>query len=209
MNAPIRYRDFRRVRSLRRHYLNALLATLPPASGQVVDLGGKRGVWRQAPAQTHILNIDPQTQPDVIADASYVPLRTGSVDVLICTEVLEHLRDPVACVAEVYRTLRPRGTFVASVPFFYPFHADPLDMHRWTADGLRYLLRAFSDVDIRPMGGWLGALGLILEQGSGHRQGLRRRLGWESGRVLQWLDTRRDQLASSAFTGGYFVVALK
>lgn len=37
-------------------------------------------------------------------------------DVVICTEVLEHLFDPVVAVKEAYRVLKPGGRYIVTVP---------------------------------------------------------------------------------------------
>jgi ubiquinone/menaquinone biosynthesis C-methylase UbiE len=50
------------------------------------------------------------------ADAEFLPLRTGSVDRLLCTEVLEHVLDPAAVLREFGRVTRGGGRVVISVP---------------------------------------------------------------------------------------------
>jgi ubiquinone/menaquinone biosynthesis C-methylase UbiE len=50
------------------------------------------------------------------ADAECLPLRTGSVDKLLCTEVLEHVLEPAAVLREFSRVTRKGGTVVISVP---------------------------------------------------------------------------------------------
>jgi SAM-dependent methyltransferase len=52
----------------------------------------------------------------VIADGLRLPLADESVDRVICTEVLEHVPDDRALVAELGRVLRPGGTMAISVP---------------------------------------------------------------------------------------------
>lgn len=53
----------------------------------------------------------------VLADAEgALPLRAASFDIAICTEMLEHLLDPLRTVGEIYRVLRPPGLLVGSVP---------------------------------------------------------------------------------------------
>lgn len=49
----------------------------------------------------------------VRADARRLPLPDGSVDVVVAGEVLEHVPDLPAVVAELARVLRPGGTLVA------------------------------------------------------------------------------------------------
>jgi 2-polyprenyl-6-hydroxyphenyl methylase/3-demethylubiquinone-9 3-methyltransferase len=46
------------------------------------------------------------------ADATALPIRTASADVVVAGEVLEHVSDQPALVAEVCRVVRPGGTVV-------------------------------------------------------------------------------------------------
>ncbi len=52
----------------------------------------------------------------VIGDGQRLPLADESVDRVICTEVLEHVPDDCALLAELSRVLRPGGTIAVSVP---------------------------------------------------------------------------------------------
>ena len=45
-----------------------------------------------------------------------LPLESGSIDKVVCTEVLEHVQQPRRICAEVNRILKPGGRFVFSVP---------------------------------------------------------------------------------------------
>ena len=54
-----------------------------------------------------------------------LPLVDRAFEVVFCTEVLEHLEDPVRCLRELRRVLVPGGRLVLSVPNatgFAPFH---------------------------------------------------------------------------------------
>lgn len=52
----------------------------------------------------------------VQADVDYLPLRDESVDLVVATEVLEHLEDPCKALKEIFRVLRADGHFVGSAP---------------------------------------------------------------------------------------------
>jgi ubiquinone/menaquinone biosynthesis C-methylase UbiE len=52
----------------------------------------------------------------VVGDGRRLPLADESVDRVICTEVLEHIPDDRAFVAELSRVLRPGGSIAVSVP---------------------------------------------------------------------------------------------
>jgi 2-polyprenyl-6-hydroxyphenyl methylase/3-demethylubiquinone-9 3-methyltransferase len=52
----------------------------------------------------------------VLAVGENLPFADDSFEAAMCSEVLEHVKDPGAVVAEISRVLRPGGTFVFSVP---------------------------------------------------------------------------------------------
>lgn len=193
--------------------------------GVVLDLGGKRENKRgsfQPPeheAQTWwYLNLDLSTHPNIFADVTKTPLKPESVDCILCTEVLEHLKNPQACVDEIHRLLRNDGLVFASAPFFYPVHADPYDFQRFTEDGLHHLFREFKSVEIHRMGGYFGVLGLLCELGISGEDGktfaskfIRWGLKWLS-RWLCSLDLSlydRENISRQKFTTGYFVKAVR
>jgi SAM-dependent methyltransferase len=53
-------------------------------------------------------------------DATRLPFADGVFDVVITSEVLEHVQDDVAAIAEMVRVLKPGGTFAATVPAWLP-----------------------------------------------------------------------------------------
>lgn len=193
--------------------------------GKVIDMGGKKENKRGSfhPPEDNAkawwyVNLEISTNPNIICDVSKMPLKNDCADVIICTEVIEHLEYPTACSDEIYRLLRPGGVAFVSVPFMYPIHADPYDFQRFTADGLRSFLRRFSFIEIIPMGGYLGTLGMLLEigipgiTGQGlHKKIIRRSLYWLT-KALCSLDLSRPDWANpiwQKFTTGYFVKVIK
>lgn len=53
-------------------------------------------------------------------DATRLPFRDGAFDVIVTSEVLEHIQNDVAALAELSRVLKPGGTFAATVPSWFP-----------------------------------------------------------------------------------------
>ena len=53
-------------------------------------------------------------------DATRLPFADGSFDVVITSEVLEHIQDDVSAIAEMVRVLKPGGSFAATVPAWLP-----------------------------------------------------------------------------------------
>ncbi len=70
------------------------------AAGELPDEGGHAGA--------------------VQGDAWHLPFADGAFDRVICAEVLEHLPDDAAAMAEIARVLRPGGTLAVTVPRFAP-----------------------------------------------------------------------------------------
>ncbi len=56
----------------------------------------------------------------VNADATRLPFDDGSIDRIIASEVLEHVPDDAAALAELTRVLRPGGVLAATVPAQLP-----------------------------------------------------------------------------------------
>lgn len=64
---------------------------------------------------------------DIVSDITSIPVQDGSFDAVMCTEVLEHVPDPVAALKELNRVLRPGGYLLLTAPFaslthFAPYH---------------------------------------------------------------------------------------
>ena len=53
---------------------------------------------------------------DALASLTALPLRDGSVDLLVCYHVLEHVPDDCAAMREIARVLSPRGIALIEVP---------------------------------------------------------------------------------------------
>ena len=56
----------------------------------------------------------------LIGTAYSIPLPDNSVDIVICSEVLEHLHEYNDAINEIHRVLKPGGKFYASVPASWP-----------------------------------------------------------------------------------------
>ncbi len=110
-------------------------------NGDALLLNIGSGVHKPSPT---ILNLDIfyYKGVDIVANAQMLPFATGSVDGIVCESLLEHVPNPEAIVAEMYRVLKPGGSLYVVIPFVYPFHACPNDFYRWSSSGLKQLLKA-------------------------------------------------------------------
>lgn len=104
-----------------------------PDGARILDLGA--GGRQIAPG---VLCVDfvPFPNTRLVADVHRLPVRTGTVDVLFATGLLEHVDDERAVIAEMVRVLRPGGLAHVELPFLQQFHEDPIDCRRLTIDGL-------------------------------------------------------------------------
>jgi 2-polyprenyl-6-hydroxyphenyl methylase/3-demethylubiquinone-9 3-methyltransferase len=98
-----------------------------------------------------------------------LPLEHAGVDLVWCSEVLEHVADTEHTLLEARRVLRPGGRILITVPFHgrvktalialtrFDAHFDPLGQHLrfYTRDSLATTLEqsAFADVRVRAWGG--------------------------------------------------------
>lgn len=81
-----------------------------------------------------------QQSVDIECFATDVPLPDGSVDVILCSEVMQDIREPADLARETWRLLRHGGTLVLTTPFMVPIADGEYDHYRFTEHGLRYIL---------------------------------------------------------------------
>ena len=144
-----------------------------------------------------------------IAPDGTIPVPSGTVDLVLSTQVLEHVEDPRAYLAECARVLRPGGKLLLSTHGIMYYHPDPEDYWRWTCAGLRRLIedQGFGVLATR------GLLGLV----AASFQLIQDRTCWQVPRrvrrvyivVMQMLialSDRRDSDASRATNSWTFAV---
>ncbi|MFT7528465.1 MAG: SAM-dependent methyltransferase [Arenicella sp.] len=90
--------------------------------------------------------IEKFSNTDVIGVGEELPFADHSFDAVFSFSVLEHVKDPFKCAAEIERVLKPGGIIYSSVPFLIPVHGYPHHYYNMTQQGLANL---FSDnIDI-------------------------------------------------------------
>jgi len=104
----------------------------------------------------------------VDVDVEPLPFADASFDVVVFSEVMEHVRFPQKALAEIARVLRPGGRHVGSVPNAFrlrnrlkflvgkPFEPDPSHLRSYSHELLRKELGThFDKIEIHPVSGHL------------------------------------------------------
>lgn len=148
-----------------------LIDTLDPliashARGVVLDAGAGRLTYakRLGAFSKRVVSIDrDRIHPGLsaAADLERLPFPKRSFDSVFCSQVLEHVPNPMLVLLEFYRILRPGGELILSVPHLAYLHNEPHDYYRYTEYGLRHLLHhaGFEVTELRWSGGVLSFLG--------------------------------------------------
>ena len=114
------------------------------------------GVGLQTETWDHATNA-----PDLICDIAAIPEASASFDAILCTEVLEHLPNPVEAVREFSRLLKPGGVLLLTAPFcsiahFTPYYFSTGFSNYWYQTHLSNL--GFDIVELSPNGNFFDYL---------------------------------------------------
>jgi SAM-dependent methyltransferase len=117
-----------------------------PVNGLLLDVGGGN---RQVDDPRYInLDYAEYVEPDLIGDATKLPLRDESVDAVYSTGVFEHINDPAKAGAEVARVLKPGGKALIGWAFMQPIHSEGQHFYNATPWGVE---RAFAALKLNRM----------------------------------------------------------
>lgn len=94
---------------------------------------------------------------DIISDIADIPEPDASYDVILCSEVFEHLPDPLKALSEFSRLLKPGGKLIITAPFgslvhFAPYHYSTGFSQYWYEWHLP--LHAFEVEELTSNGDW-------------------------------------------------------
>lgn len=101
---------------------NLVAALEPHLARRMLDVGCGDMALSQICPNMHWTGIDirPRCERGVSHDLTKTPwpFEDQAFDVVLCSEVLEHLFDPVACIKEMHRLLVSDGKLIVTVPNF-------------------------------------------------------------------------------------------
>jgi SAM-dependent methyltransferase len=211
------------IESRRRHELFQEIISAESGSEWIVlDVGGKKTPYKRhfegRFAEYYAIDLSLEKGVSLISDGHNLAIRDLSADIVVCTQVLEHVKDPFGFVHEIWRVLRPGGRLYLTVPAFYPIHGGPYDAWRFLPDGINFLLGAFSKVTLRSEYGTVGTLFRTLNV---YIEMIASRLSWFGiiiymplFAISNLIGYTLDRLASAVFpnqqfVNNYFAVAVK
>lgn len=99
---------------------------------RILDVGAGSGPYRHlfdhCAYRAHDFGQESSTEYtdlDFVSDILSIPAPDGAFDALLCTEVLEHVPQPIAALGEMHRLLRPGGTLLLTAPLGSVLHQEP------------------------------------------------------------------------------------
>lgn len=129
------------------HHLRALRRALQreaaslPRNGTLLDLGCGDMPYRPVLEPNVSRYVGADLPRNALAevhldDAGRVAFPEASADIVLSSQVLEHVPSPRDYLREAQRVLKPGGTLLLSTHGYWMYHPDPTDYWRWTRDGL-------------------------------------------------------------------------
>ena len=141
-------------------------AKMPPQVRRLLDVGGRGKPYAcffaDHVVNHYVLDVEPALSVDVVGDARFMPFSDASMDVVLATQVLEHIPDPIAVIGEIRRVLKPGGTLLLSVPSIFFQHGSPGDYWRFMPQGLEWILRDFQSVTVEGEAGTVPSIFLVV-----------------------------------------------
>jgi SAM-dependent methyltransferase len=162
-------------------------ARLLTIGSRVIDIGAGEAPYRELFADQRYVTLDHADTPhsgavDMDGDADSIPAEDGSFDVVLCTQVLEHVAEPLQALQEFRRVLVPGGLLLATVPFLWEEHETPFDYYRYTRYGIEHLVfrAGFDEVEVKPRTDCFTTLAQLM-----------RNAGWAMGKAADGMDPLR------------------
>jgi|688.fasta_scaffold00580_42 SAM-dependent methyltransferase len=160
-------KNYVKIRENIKNFINRLSEKYDSKDTLIMDIApeihmGTKEFFKHSTIKT--LDIDPNSGADYILDLcenNKDTIKDETFDLIVCTEVLEHVNDPFFVVSELRRMLKIGGVVAISTPFNFRIHGPLPDNWRFTIYGLNVLFKDFeiltleslddSDRDLMPI----------------------------------------------------------
>jgi 2-polyprenyl-3-methyl-5-hydroxy-6-metoxy-1,4-benzoquinol methylase len=87
-----------------------------PSEGLVLDVGPGIGTYDSRNCSVISIDINPAQIPTIIADVQQLPLKNNVFDLVIATEIIEHVDSPKSMLVELKRVCKLSGKVLISTP---------------------------------------------------------------------------------------------
>ncbi|MBD3207962.1 MAG: methyltransferase domain-containing protein [Candidatus Nealsonbacteria bacterium] len=101
---------------------------------------------------------------DKIVDYYNLPFQDKEFEIVVCTGLLEHVKEPYKLIQEIKRVLKPGGKIILSASFVFSLHNVPGHYFYFTPYGIKYLLRDWSEVNVKSSCGSMKTLAILLQR---------------------------------------------
>ena len=116
----------------------------------------KKGYRYESHDFQQIFDRDAQGVHTYISDITNIQTEKNKFDIIVCTQVLEHLDNPLEALLELHRIMKDTGSIYLTTNFLFPIHSAPYDFFRFTKFGLEYIFKeaGFKILSLEPRGGF-------------------------------------------------------
>jgi SAM-dependent methyltransferase len=141
-------------------------ASIPPGAA-VLDAGAGKTPYKRLFSHARyesadFCQVDQKSYGEItyVCDLARIPVPDDQYDLVLLTQVLEHVPEPKPVLQELFRVLKPGGAIWLTAPLFFEEHDIPFDFYRYTQYGLKHLLQAsgFTVEKLTWLEGYYGAL---------------------------------------------------
>jgi SAM-dependent methyltransferase len=140
---------FSRINSSRKYLFEFVkqAASSIPKGAAILDAGAGKSPYKSLFTgalyeSADFCQIEQKSYNDItyVCDLTHIPVPDSKYDLVLLTQVLEHVPEPRLVLQEIHRVLKPGGTLWLTAPLFFEEHEIPYDFYRYTQYGLRHLL---------------------------------------------------------------------
>ncbi len=137
-------------------------------TGRILDAGAGSHAYTPLLSRlgTEYISLDvtvERANQNVVGSLLSLPFQNSAFDTVFCSQVLEHLPEPLAALHEMARVLNSGGLLILTAPHLSYLHNEPHDYFRFTRHGLAHLFgdSKFRIEELEAAGGLLSFVGHI------------------------------------------------
>lgn len=161
-----------RILNAEQHSIETFVGNAASRTGRnakVLDAGAGSKPYADLFTHAKYKSVDLKGDHDYMASLDKLPMEDDSFDVVLCTQVLEHVKYPQKVVKELYRIMKPSGYLYLTAPQAWGIHDEPDNYFNFTKYGLKLLFdeAGFEVISIEPRGGYFWFIGRSIRDISG------------------------------------------